>query len=497
MSTNFGLRSTGLLVFSGRLVSAFTGLLFTLMVATWLGPSSFGTWEVIVTIVTFSSYPVGLVAYWATRDVARGKMVGRTALFYGLLLSALGFAIYFAFTSVTYSAISSAFLPFLLGSVLVPLSYWSAVSNAVVQGFRPGAYAYSLVLSEVAKLAVAYEALYVYRSGIDGVLISLMAAYFVQSLLSTYFVRLSTAEAFDSAQIRRWGRLAWIPLVSYLPTAIAVADTYVVAVGFGTTLVGYYQVAFTIASVIGYSYWLAFALYPLLLRGGDQRLPSVSIGYSLLFGIPLATGGIVLAGPILGFPILGGKYLPATTGLQILSVMFIFTAISMILDQTLLGTERADVGERPKFLDLARSNLLFVPVVNILFGLTYILSLYLTVSYATSSAFDDQSRVALWGTVELAATLVFLLVKARRARRFAKLLPGRGVAYYLVGAALMGFVLYFLSGAAAAQDVGTLVYGLRLLGIGLLGLGVYGGSLYVMDSEFRNLARSFAKKLGR
>jgi len=276
-----------------------------------------------------------------------------------------------------------------------------------------------------------------------------------------------------------------------------VADTYVVAVGFGTTLVGYYQVAFTIASVIGYSYWLAFALYPLLLRGGDQRLPSVSIGYSLLFGIPLATGGIVLAGPILGFPILGGKYLPATTGLQILSVMFIFTAISMILDQTLLGTERADVGERPKFLDLARSNLLFVPVVNILFGLTYVLSLYLTVSYATSSAFDDQSRVALWGTVELAATLVFLLVKARRARRFAKLLPGRGVAYYLVGAALMGLVLYFLSGAAASQDTGTLVYGLRLLGIGLLGLGVYGGSLYVMDTEFRNLARSFARKLGR
>ena len=441
MSTNYGLRGTGLLVFSGRLVSAFTGLLFTVMVGRWLLPGPFGTWEVIITLVTFSSYPVGLVAYWATRDVARGKMVGRTALFTALFLSALGFVIYFAFTFVTYSTIASAVLPFLLGAILVPLSYWSAVSNAIIQGFRPGAYAYSLVISEGAKLVVAYEALYVYRFGIDGVLLALMAAYFVQSAFSTYFVRLTAMQSFDFAQVRRWSRLAWIPLVSYLPTAIAVADTYVVAVGFGTTLVGYYQVAFTMASVVGYSYWLAFSLYPLLLRGGDERLPSISIGYSLLFGIPLATGGVILAGPILG--LLGaGRYTPGTMGLQVLSFMFIFTAISMILDQTLLGTERADVGERPSFWTLLRSNLLFVPVVNILFGVAYIPSLYLALTYATAGGLDDQSMVALWASVELVVTVAFLLVLAWRALMYSKLMRGWIFAYYMIWWGLMCGVLY-------------------------------------------------------
>ena len=462
------------------------------MVARWLSPGSFGTWEVIVTIVTFSSYPVGLVAYWATRDVARGKMVGRTAMLAGAVLSAFGLLVYFFFAFVTYSAISAAALPFLLGAILVPLSYWSAAANAVVQGFRPGTYAYSLVISEVAKLAVAYESLYVYKTGIDGVLVALMAAYLVQSAVSTAFVRLTTTEGFDLGQVRRWTRLAWIPLVSYLPTAIAVADTYVAAVGFGTALVGYYQVAFTVASVVGYSYWLAFSLYPLLLRGGGERLPAMSIEYSLLFAVPMAAGGVVLAGPILR--LFGDKYLPGTAGLQVLSVMFVFTAISMILDQTLLGTERADIGARPEFWDLIRSNLLFVPFVNILYGAVYVGSLYVALSYAGADGYSFSSTVALWAGVQLVATVAFMLVKARRARRSVRLMPGSGVAYYLAAAAVMSGVLYLLSGDLN-EGVGTLSYGAELLGLGLAAAAVYFGALYVTDSRFRDLARSLLRRI--
>ena len=463
------------------------------MVARWLSPGNFGTWEVIVTIVAFSSYPIGLVAYWATRDVARGKTVGRTAMYGGLLLSALGLVIYFGFSSFTYSAISAAVLPFLLGAILVPLSYWSAVANAVVQGFRPGAYAYSLVISEGAKLVTAYEALYVYRAGIDGVLVALMAAYLVQSALSTYFVRLTTGEPFDFGQTKRWARLGWIPLVSYLPTSIAVADTYVAAVGFGTTLVGYYQVAYTIASVVGYSYWLAFSLYPLLLRGGDERLPAVSMGYSLLFAVPLAAGGAALAGPILR--LFGDKYLPGTEGLQILSIMFVFTAISMIIDQTLLGTERADVGERPRFWDLIRSNLLFVPVANILYGAVYVSSLYAALSYASGNGYSSASSVALWASVQFAATVVFMIIKARRASRYAKLMPGLDVVYYVAAALVMAAALYLISGALVNPGVGTLSYGAELLALGLIGGAVYFGLLLLVDRGFRDLARSFLRRL--
>ncbi len=492
MSTSYGLRSTGLLVFTGRIMSAFTGLLFTVMVARWLDPTNFGIWEVIVTLVTFSAYPVGVVAYWATRDVARGRMVGRTALATGALLSSLGLVLYFGFSFFTYSRLATSVLPFLLGALLVPLAYWSAVASSIVQGFRPGVYGYSLVISELAKLGVAYEGLYVYRLGIEGVIVSLMAAYLAQSLVSTFLVRLTTAERFDFAQARRWSRLAWLPAVSYLPTVLAVADSFVAAVGFGPAIVGYYQVAFIVASVVGYSSGLAVSLYPLLLRGGDQRLPAVSIEFSLLFGIPMAAGLLVLAGPILF--LFGAKYLPGATGLMLLAVMFVFTSISWIVDQTLLGTEKADVGDRPRFWDLIRSNLIFVPIANILYGVIYTFSLFLALFYSFSNGFSFSNSVALWAAVQLVVTVVFMAVKARRARGFANLIPGISVAYYLLAAGVMAVAVYFVSGAIVNQGLGTLSYGARLLGVGAVGASVYFGLVYAMDSKFRDMAHSVLRR---
>ena len=475
------------------MISAFTGLLFTVMAAHWLLPATFGTWEVIVTLVTFSAWPVGIVSYWATRDVARGKMVGRTALPFGALLSGVGLAAYFAFTVITYPRVGDVILPFLLGALLVPLSYWSGVANSIVQGYRPSVYSYSLLVSELAKLAVAYGTLYVYRLGIEGVILALMASYFTQSLVSTYFVRPTTAERFNLAQVKRWVRLAWLPLLSYLPTALAVADTVVAAVGFGTQLVGYYQVAFTVASVVGYSLWLAFSLYPLLLQGGSVRLPSVSMEFSMLFAIPMAVGCVTLAGPIMS--IFRSEYLPGTLGLAILACMFVFTTASGIVDQVLLGTEKVDEEERPKFWSLLRSNLLFVPAANVLYAVVYLASLYAVLSYATASGFSASATVASWACVEFAATVLFMLVKARRARRYARLMPSRSVLYYVLASAIMAAVLYPISLGLASQGVSSLTYGIRLLGVGAVGVVVYFGVVYSIDAKFRDMARSLIRRI--
>ncbi len=492
---SIGLRSTGLVVFAGRIISAFTGLLFTVMVARWLDPANFGIWEVIVTLVTFSAYPVGVVAFWVTRDVARGRMVGRTALAFGGLLSGLGLVLYFGFTAFTYQRIAASVLPFLLGALLVPLSYWSAVTNSIVSGFRPSVYGYSLVISELAKLGVAYEGLFVYKLGIEGVILALISSYFVQSLVSTYFVRLTLAEKFDVAQARRWSRLAWLPAVSYLATVVAVADTYVAALSFGPAIVGYYQVAFLVAGVVGYSSSLTISLYPLLLRGGNERLPAVTMDFTLLFSIPMAAGCIALAGPILY--LFGSRYAPGAEGLAILAVMSLATSVSGIVDQALLGTEKADAVEKPRVWDLLRSNLLFVPVANILYAVVYVSSLYLALSYGIAHGFSTSSLVAAWATAQLLATAVFVAVKARRAKRVARLMPGKSVIYYAIASVVMAAVASSVTGLVANQSMGTLTYGLRLLVVVLLAAVVYFGLVYAMDRKFRELADSVLGRMRR
>jgi len=492
LSSSFGLRSTGLIVFSGRLVSAFTGILFTLMAARWLGTSGFGTWEVIVTMVTFSSYPVGMVAYWATRDVARGKLVGRTALAASAMLSALGLVIYLGFALATYSRLAASVAPFLLGALLVPLSYLNGAASAVVTGYRPSVYGTSLIVSELAKLGAAYAGLYVFHLGIQGVILALLTAYLVQSVTSTYMVRNATTEKFDPLEVKRWAKLAWLPALSYLAADLAVADTYIVALIHGTAVVGTYQGAFIVASIVTYASGLVFSMYPLLLKGGDIRLPSISLDFSLLFAIPMAAGCMVLAGPILF--IFGSNFTAGAQGLGVLAVMFVFNNISLLLDQTLTGTEKVDAGATPSFHKIARSNLLFVPMVNIAYGVAYLVTLFLAVSYAAAAGFSDSLDVVTWASVQLAATFVFMLVKVRRVRGVASLLPSTSVLFYILAAAVMGVVVYLVSPLVAVQTLGTLSYGVRLILLMLLGAAVYFGLVYALDSKFRGMARSVLRR---
>jgi len=494
VSARIGVRSSGLSVFTGRVVSAFTGFLFNAMVARWLVPKQFGLWEVVIDLVAFASYPVTLVTFWATRDVARGKMLGRTALVTGGLLSMGGLAIYFAFTFVTYTALSAALLPFLLGAILVPLSYWSVVTGSVVAGYRPSVAAISLVVSEFCKLGAAYACLYVYHTGINGVLAALMVAYFVQSLVGTYLVRGAAGAAVERREIRRWLGLAWIPAISQLPIALGAADTFVASLGFGTGVAGIYQAAFVVASVVGYSVSLSASLYPLLLRGGAERLTGTIIEFSLLFSIPLAAGGLALAGPILY--LFGPSYAPASLGLSILSVMFVFTTLSNIIDQTLLGTEKVDEMKGARSADFLTSNLLYVPAINLTSVVVYVVSMYLVLRYSFSAGLGTSSEVALWATVQLAATLAFMMVKARRARRYANLAPpSLSVVYYLVAAAVMGLVVYFASPVVAVESLGTLTYGIRLLALVFAGSAIYFGLVYALDGRFRDMAHSFMRRI--
>ncbi len=481
-----------MIVFSGRLVSAFTGLLFNAMAARSLNTSGFGTWEVIVTLVTFSSYPVGMVAYWATRDVARGRLVGRTALVTSTMLSALGLVIYLGFALATYSRLNVSFAPFLLGALLVPLSYLNAAASAVVTGYRPSVYGTSLIVSEVAKIGIAYEGLYVFHLGIQGVILGLLTAYLVQSVTSTYLVRNATTEKFDTLEVRRWAKLAWLPALSYLAADLAVADSYIVALIHGTAVVGTYQAAFTVASIVTYASGLVFSMYPLLLKGGDVRLPSLSLDFSLLFAIPMAVGCMVLAGPILF--VFGPNYTAGAEGLAILALMFVFNNISLLLDQTLMGTEKVDAGATPSFRRIVGSNLLFVPMVNIGYGAAYLVTLFLAVSYAVTAGLSISADVVIWASAQLAATFVFMLVKVRRARGVARLLPSMSVATYILAAAVMAAVVYFVSPVVAVQTLGTLSYGFRLILLVLLGAVVYFGLVYALDSKFREMAGSVLRR---
>jgi len=494
LSSQISLRRTGLVVFGARIASIFTGLVFLVMMTRSLSAQQFGLYEVITDLVAFSAYPAGLVAFWATRDIARGKMFGKTALALNVALSALGILLYLALSYFSASRIPSANLVTLLFAVLlVPVAYLSQAANAVVAGHRPVVLGYAVIFSEAAKLAVGYPLLIVFKVGIDGVIIAVLVANLAQAVASAALAGDATSSPVNLEQGRRWLTHSWLPMLTTLPYMLGVADTFVASLADGNTvLVGHYQAAFSVATLAGYSLYLASAMYPLLLKGGTDEVTTMTLDLALAFGIPMAVGAAVLARPILHL-LNSSLYLDASTALGILAMAALANTVTSFFDQVLLGKDRVDVDESAKFSDYLRSSILFVAKVNLALTVVYLVSVYLSVAGGLVYGLSTATTLEVWALAQLGIFVLGILIKARRIRKVGKLVVPRSIGYYVLGAGIMAVVLYLLE-PFIFYGKGTFFLALELVVVGGVGVGAYGAFVLALDKTLRDLLRKALKE---
>jgi O-antigen/teichoic acid export membrane protein len=481
------LRKTGLVVFAARIASVFTGLVFLVIMTRSLSEQQFGFYEVITDLVTFAAYPAGLIAFWATRDIARGKMFGKTAIAINLLLSALGVAIYFALSYFSASRIPSASLSTLfLAALLVPVAYMNWATNSVVAGHKPVVLGYAVIFSEVAKLAIAYPLLIVFKIGINGVILSVMAANLAQSIATALLAGDALSKPIDFEMGKKWLTHLWLPMLTTLPLFLNVADTYVASLAAGETiLVAHYQAAFSVAGLAGYSLYLASAMYPLLLKGGSDEVTSVTLDLTLAFGIPMAVGAAVLATPILRF--LNPLYVDASAALAIMAIGALAITVSSVFDQTLLGKDKVDVDESATFGSYLRSSLVFVAKVNIALGAAYLAAVYITIVEGIQLGLSNATTLDIWALSQVGVFSFFVLVKLRRILSLGKLTIPRSVGFYIVGAAIMAGVIYFLEGFIVYKG-GTFFLAAEIVAVSGIGIAVYGVFVLAVDRPLRAVA---------
>ncbi|MDV3293612.1 MAG: hypothetical protein LYZ70_05025 [Nitrososphaerales archaeon] len=484
MSSAVQPRRTGFIVFSSRIVSVFTGLLFLVMITRWLTPSQFGLWEFIIDIVAFAAYPTGVITYWATREVARGKPVARTALLMNQITSVLGIGIYLAFAFLSLNVIGSSVGPFLLAIALVPLAYWTQAAASLVSGYDPAISGYSLFLSEPAKLLVAYPLLFVYRMGIYGVIIAIAVSYLAQGIYTTYRLRPASLDKFQLSLGLRWLGDWHVPTLVTLTYLLTIADTFAASIGQGgTTLAGYYQAAYQVATIVFYSSYLSVALYPLMLRKGSEKLPGEILEFSLLFAVPMAAGAIALAPQILY--LLRPEYVSSSPALVILALAAVSFLVSVTMDQTLLGRERADLVEVDRTKSILKSDLLFVPAINLAFSAAYVAVIFF-LGFLGSRAGTSLPQLALyWAVAQLALWSSLAAIKVIRLRSKAAFSMSRSLAGYVGSGALMGGVVYLLAGPLIPGRLDALEYGLRLVLLVLVGAALYFGVLVLFDTKVR------------
>jgi O-antigen/teichoic acid export membrane protein len=493
LSSRFSLRGTGLVVFAGNIVSVFTGLVFLVMVTRSVSPSAFGLWEFIYDIVLFTSYPAVVIAFWVLRKVARGHALAKTGLLVSAVSSTGGAVAYIVSSIVVHGIVGSAFSHFLLGAMMVPLFYWYTVANAIAYARKPTITTYSLLLSEGIKLLTGYTLLFVHPIGVDGVIIALEVAYFVHAGLSTFQFRGILTDKIDFREGKSWFLTSWGPHVYALASLVLISDTFVAPLVFsGTTAAGYYQAAFTIASIIRNASFLSIALYPILLGGRTKGVPSVALDFFLLFSVPMVVGTIVLSRPLLY--LLKPAYVAVQLSLPIMAVSVFFLSMSTFLDSTLLGIETADAcgGGSPN--QYSGTAITFVPKVNLFYAAGYIF--LVSIAFKATAGIPVPEIVLTWAAVQLGATMSMILVKLNKAMQKKALSIPRSAGKYAIGNITMAAAAELLSATYLKEGPGLVGFGTKLVAIVLISAIVYFGTVYAVDASFRRLVGRFLSLAG-
>src|SRR5262249_12132803 len=88
------LRYASGIAFLARIISLFTGFLFTLIVTRNLSVEQFGQWTVISSLVLYGTFPAYIVGYWLTRFAARGEKVATLGLTLTIPFALAGCVVY-------------------------------------------------------------------------------------------------------------------------------------------------------------------------------------------------------------------------------------------------------------------------------------------------------------------------------------------------------------------------------------------------------------------
>jgi len=284
--------------------------------------------------------------------------------------------------------------------------------------------------------------------------------------------------------VKEWLKASFLNLYGIVGQKLLALTNILLFVYGGELARAYYGAASTIAGVIGYSSFLAYALYPRLLSEKRPEDVSVSLKMVLTFAIPMTIGAMVLSESFL--IILNPVYAAARLALMLLSLNLFCLTLSSISDAIIGGTEELDAKAKISYRDITRSRLFLVltlPYVQaaVIVPLTYI--------FTTSVAEDAVEAATLLALINLLASAVMAVTKLKIARKYLAFdVPWVSIGKYLAASVLMATLLWLLP---------TPTRILTTLASTFLGSLIYLVVLSVVDKETRGTAKSAANELSK
>jgi hypothetical protein len=405
----------------------------------------YGVWSNIFDLVGYVMIFGGLFPFWATRFVARGKEGAvKTGFSANLIVALVSIAVYIPLVPIITgrSNISGEYvIMYVIASAQVVNLYLISMLESCIRAQKPQAIGYGLLIEEVCKISLAYLLIVKFEQLFLGAMLSLIFAALFQII---YYIKLEWKDfsaRFQWDYVREWLKGSIANLYNSIGTQIAAFALILLFVYGGQAARGDYQAASTFANIIGYSSFLAFALYPRLLAKSSLEDIASSFKTVLMFAIPMA--GIALAMSQSLLTVLNVSYSSASPVLFFLVVDALVLLLSQFYTFVLFGVENLDEEAKIPLNKLVRSKIFkafTLPYIQAAITLPAVY--YVLTQFAGSTSVQAAMDVAI---INLAShTLTFLVLYAITRRSVKIVVPWRNVTKYVIASVAVATMLYVL-----------------------------------------------------
>ncbi|MBS7634201.1 hypothetical protein KEJ34_01695 [Candidatus Bathyarchaeota archaeon] len=468
------------MLFLFRLLSVGTGLVFTLLVTRNITLEEYGVYSNIGDTLSYFTLASAIIPFWVTRFTARGRQDSpKTGLIINLLVALASTAVYLITIPNILGILqvsSKYFLTYFVGVFLIVENHIQAVLEAIFYPKRPEMMAFGLLVLEIGKVSLGFLFIIGFRMGLIGVLFSLIASYLVQILFYVRGIRREILGRIRWDYAKRWFKASLINIYGIIGGRILMFANILLFVYSGELARAYYGASSAIASIVGYSSSLSFALYPKLLSEANPSDVSSSLKMILMFALPMCIGAIVLSEPLL--LILNPLYAVAKPILILLSINALLSAASSVFDSIISGTERLDADEEISYRKMIGSRLFLQQTLTYAQAAVIVPLMYVILAVGMPDALTATEYLALINVLTNLSIIVSKYVIASRCLRFD--IPWVSLIKYLSASLVMSLVLYLTPTLARLSMVAVKV---------LFGALVYFSLVLLVDKEARKMLK--------
>lgn len=485
---------SGLIGFVIGLSTVITGMIFLLIITRTLTPTELGTWSLIGGVVTYAILIEPIISYWNTRDIARGKKTGTTAVFSSGIFSVAGMIIYLIIAYFVGISTDADVEVLLFAVIIIPLMFINRTLISINLGWKPHVNSYGLFVFDISKIPAAFIFIYTLEFGVSGAILSLVVAYLASIAVLSKLAMPELRAKIEIKHLKRWLKLGWLPSYIKFPSLV-VLDVLVFSLVTGSVFgLAYWIAAITVATLVRHTNEISKAIYPKLLSGGKKEYLQENITIQFYFVFPFIALSIAFARPALFA--LNPEYEAATLVVVFLTLRTFLNNFSHTLINALQGIEKVDVSENSTIKHYLKSMLFRIPTIRLIQRGIYLGMLGIGLLIMISIDSSQLDLVIFWSIIAMVIQIPFTIYFFFKVRKEFPLKVDRvAILKYLAISIFVFGMVYLLVEEFLEYKVSIFEFLPNLLLFIILGILLYGIFTFLADHNTRKLVTSVLTEL--